>query len=152
MIGQVRGAARRADATRVGLGFVARSNLAAAAPSESTRGIHSSTRTRSAAAAADTPLASTQAPSKKPFDSRLVADIDVPREASIVIVGGGVIGCSIASEQHTKREKERLEADGVLDRFPAQRAPSIRRASLTLELSFSRCLVCLQISPRQSRR
>lgn len=75
----------------------------ASAAASSTRALHSAARPRSSAAA-DTPLASTQAPSKKAFDSRLIAEIDVPREANIVLVGGGVIGCAIASGTQIARQ------------------------------------------------
>ena len=93
-----------------GLGCGPRSNPALSVPAL-TRALHS--HTRATAAAVDTPLASTQAPTKTAFDSRLIADIEVPREANIVIVGGGVIGCSIASEQ-TQTPSSQLEARELL--------------------------------------
>lgn len=101
--GRMEGVRRVAScaATRVAAAGVGADSNAAVTFAQ--RRIHSSARLRSAAA--DTPLASTQAPSK--FNSSLVSAVEVPREAAIVIVGGGVIGCSIASDtQHARRTRE----------------------------------------------
>jgi hypothetical protein len=60
-----------------------------------TRSFHSSPTRSTASGSADTPLASTQVKSK--FNTSLVNEVQLPKEANIVIIGGGVIGCSIAS-------------------------------------------------------
>ena len=42
----------------------------------------------------DTPLASTRVPEK--FNASLARATEIPQEAAIVVIGGGVIGCSVA--------------------------------------------------------